>query len=123
MGNTVNKVNFGSIYPKENQKSRPGYYFKKNKKLYHSIPMEINDGEDSFQKLKYGYAKSNQRVFYKGIPIQDTFPNTFSIISRSNVRNIIENSNQLVKLNSVLGMDYDCNKKRLYYRGKLIYSD
>jgi len=124
MGNKLSNTNITkSIYPKENEKPRPGYYFNTSKKLYQGIPIEVLPNEDSFKKLKYGYAKSNQRVFYKGIPIQNIFPKTFSIISRSNVRNITENSEQFVKLNSVLGMDYDCNKKRLYYRGNIIYKE
>jgi hypothetical protein len=117
------KTNFGSIYPKENDKPRPGYYFNVSKKMYQGNEISILPDEDSFKKLKYGYAKSNLRVFYKGVPIQDANPKTFSIISRSNVANIIDNSEQLVKLNSVLGMDYNCNKKRLYFHGNIIYKE
>jgi hypothetical protein len=123
MGNKNTVPNFGSVYPKENEKPRPGYYFNNVAKMYHGLPIEVLPDENSFKKLKYGYAKSNKRVFYKGVPIQDTFPDTFSIISRANVKNIIDGSEQLVKLNSVLGMDYSSNKKRLYYRGKKIYSE
>jgi hypothetical protein len=123
MGNDNSTPNFGSVYPKENEKPRPGYYFNNIVKMYHGSPIEVLPEENSFKKLKYGYAKSNKRVFYKGVPIQDTLPNTFSIISRANVKNIINDSDQLVKLNAVLGLDYSCNKKRLYYRGKRIYSE
>jgi hypothetical protein len=123
MGNNNTVPNFGSVYPKENEKPRPGYYFNNHIKMYHGTPLEVLPDEYSFKKMKFGYAKSHNRVFYKGVPIQDTFPNTFSIISRANVKNIINDSDQLVKLNSVLGMDYNCNKKRLYYRGKRIYSE
>jgi hypothetical protein len=123
MGNNNSTQNFGSVYPKENEKARPGYYFNKGSKIYNGAPIELLPEEDSFRKLKYGYAKSNKRVFFKGVPIQDTIPNTFSIVSRGDVKNIINESDQLVKLNSVLGMDYSLNKKRLYYRGTRIYSE
>jgi hypothetical protein len=124
MGNNTSvSSNFGSVYPKENERPRPGYYFNTLKKMYQGTPIEVLPGEDSFKKLKYGYAKSNQRVFYKGVPIQGAFPKTFSMVSRNNVRNIIDDSEQLIKLNAVLGMDYDCNKKRLYYHGKVVYTE
>ena len=121
--NSIEKVNFGSIHPKENEKPRPGYYFKKTKRMYKGNDIQLVPDEDSFKKLKYGYAKSNKRVFYKGLEIPGANPSTFSIISRPNVNNIIEKSEQLVKLNSVLGMDFDCNKKRLYYKGTVIYKE
>ena len=128
MGNTVSDnanpgTPFGKIHPKDNEKARPGYYFNTTSKLYQGTPIEVLPDEHAFKKLKYGYAKSNKRVFYKGVPIQGAFPNTFSIISRPNVRNIIDDSEQLIKLNSVLGMDFNCNKKRLYYRGKAIFTE
>jgi hypothetical protein len=124
MGN-VNSISISekvTIYPKENEKPRPGYYFSVSRKMYHGNEIVLLPNEHSFKKLKYGYAKSNLRVFYQGVPIQNAIPNTFSIISRPNVRNIINDSEQLVKLNSVLGMDFDCSKKRIYFRGNLIYS-
>ena len=77
---------------------------------------------ESFKKLKYGYAITNKRVFYKGHSINGINPNNFSIINIPDVSSL--NDPSLVKLNSVLGIETVINKKQIkkniYYKGNLI---
>ena len=123
MGNTQSpQKHFGSVYPSENSEARPGYYFGKGKVIYQGIPVELLPGENSFQKLKYSYAKSNQRVFYKGVPVHGANSKTFTTINRPDVKKF-SNKPELLKLNSVLGMDIENNNKRFYYRGNLIHTE
>ena len=117
MGNNtsspVDKIKFGSINDPEN--SRPGYYTNGKIIKYHTQEIKLLPGEmvKSFKKLKYGYAVTNARVFYKGVPIKNVDPNKFEIINRENVT-----IPELKKLNSVLGVE---NGKNFYHMGKLIY--
>jgi len=99
--------------------NRPGYYFSKSKVIYKGTQIPFLQDESSFRKLGYGYAKSNIRVFYKGVPIPLANPNTFTTINRNNVKKEF-NDYSLLKLNSVLGMDYLNETKRVYYKGELI---
>jgi hypothetical protein len=122
MGNSQSKKHFGSVYPDENSQARPGYYFSKGKVIYQGTSIEPLPNEDTFQKLKYSYAKSNQRVFYKGNPIHGANPKTFVSINRPDVKKF-SNKPELEKLNSVLGMDIENNTKRFYYRGKVVYTE
>ena len=111
MGNSVSN-------PMSINSNRPGYYFSKSKVIYKGSPIPFLQDESSFKKLGYGYAKSNLRVFYKGIPILLANANTFTTINRNNVKK--EFGNKYLKLNSVLGMDYLNEHKRVFYKGKLI---
>jgi hypothetical protein len=123
MGNTQSpQKSFGSVYPNENTEARPGYYFGKGKLIYQGTPVELLPDESSFQKLKYSYAKSDKRVFYKGVPIHGANPKTFVSINRPDVKKF-SNKPELLKLNSVLGMDIENNNKRFYYRGNLIHTE
>ena len=114
--NSVIKEKFGSIYNKDGI-TRPGYYWKKgkNKKLiYKGVDIPLLPDEDKFKSLKYGYLVTNKRVFYKGTPILQANPKSFSTITRDKIN---EFNTELKKLNSVLGMDYLGNKKRFYHKG------
>ena len=132
MGNTPStveeKVKFGSIYP-SNGKVRPGYYFRNNKStkvIYKGNEIPIMENEEGFQKLKFGYLKSNLRVFYNGLPIFLANPATFSVITRNNVNSlskIPEKNKEFLKLNSVLGMDFIGNKKRIYFKDRIIHEE
>ena len=128
MGNTNSITNsnikekFGSIYNKDGI-TRPGYYWKKgkNKKLiYKGVDIPLLPGEDKFKSLKYGYLVTNKRVFYKGLPILQANPKSFSTITRDKIN---EFNTELKKLNSVLGMDYLGNKKRFYHKNNIIYEE
>ena len=118
MGNTpstsenTNIIKFGSINDPQN--SRPGYYSNGKIIKYHTDVIDLIPGEtiNSFTKLKYGYAVTNKRVFYKGVPIKNASPDNFKIINRENVKDP-----ELSKLNSVLGIE---NDKKIYHKGKLI---
>ena len=112
MGNSASSSNSTSI-----NLNRPGYYFSKYKVIYKGHQIDLLESEGSFKKLGYGYAKSNLRVFYKGIPIPLANANTFTTINRNNVKK--EFGNNYLKLNSVLGMDYLNETKRVYYKGSL----
>ncbi len=120
------KKSFGSINPTEDGKVRPGYYFRNNTIIYKGAILPILDGESDFKKLKYGYLKSNKRVFYKGIPLPFANPSTFLIITRNNTINLSDNPEknaEFAKLNSVLGMDFIANKKRIYFKTQLIHQE
>ena len=117
---------FGSIHPEPNEKARPGYYFTTGKILYKGMEIPILPEESGFRKLKYGYLKSNIRVFYKGVSIPFANPVTFLTITRNNVNGLSQNkekNNEFLKLNSVLGMDFVCNKKRIYFKTKIIHEE
>ena len=122
MGNTNSKKEFGSVYPTENKKARPGYYISKEKCIYNGTVIEMLPDESKCISLNYSYAKTNQRVFYKGIPIYGANAKSFVSINRPDIKKY-SSKPELGKLNSVLGMDYLDNTKRFYYRGKLIHSE
>jgi hypothetical protein len=116
MGNSQssdNKIKFGSVNDPEN--SRPGYYANGKMIKYHTEKIELLPDElvSSFKKLKYGYAITNKRVFYKGEPLKNVNPNKFEIINRENV-----SIPELKKLNSVIGIE---NGKNVYHMGKLVH--
>ena len=121
MGNnpsSYNKIKFGSINDPKN--SRPGYYANGKILKYHTseIILLLDENLESFKKLKYGYAITNKRVFYKGIPINNINPANFDIINIKNVK--VLNDIQLVKLNSVLGIEITLqDKKNIYHKGHL----
>ena len=104
------KIIFGSV--NDDSHPRAGYYHNKNTIKYHTIPIILIPGEssDSFKKLKYGYAKTNKRVFYKGVPISGVNPNTFYVINRNNPEN---------NTNSVLGISTGTGtiNKKIFYKG------
>jgi hypothetical protein len=118
MGNTTSQIkkHFGSINSEESP--RPGYYISKSKIIYKGHGLKLLPDEHNFKKLYYGYAKTNIRVFYKGVPIPDANPDTFTTINRRQVKKEF-NDPKLIKLNSVLGLDYYLDKKRVYYHGIL----
>ena len=116
VGGEKGKIKFGSIYSPE--KIRPGYYISKDQIIYKGKKMELIPNEENFEKLGYGYAKTNMNVYYKGKTIPGANPKTFSTLIRTD-KEIKKNQN-LLKLNSVLGTDFIDNKKRFYYKGNLI---
>ena len=121
MGNTnsIVKKEFGSIYGKDGV-TRPGYYWNKSSKLiYKGTEIPLLPDENNFKSLKYGYFITSKRVFYKGVPILQANPKTFSTITRDNISNATNNK-KLLKLNSVLGMDYLENKKRFYHKNTIV---
>jgi len=130
MGNTPTKIEsepiikFGSIY--SNEKMRPGYYFAKDKIMYHGKVIPKMNGETDFQKLKYGYLKSNKRVFYNGEPIITANPATFTVVTRNNTGSLSKTSEKNIhfeKLNCVLGMDFIGNQKRIFLHEKIIHTE
>ena len=101
----------------ENFKVRDGYYKNKKNIFYKGINLNLNASQrKTFKKLKYSYAKTNNLVFYKGEIIPEANPQTFIVINRKNMPEEFEN------LNSVIGMDFEKNLKRVYQFGKLIYN-
>jgi hypothetical protein len=128
MGTSPSKsinTEFGSIYGLRGN-PRPGYYFSKNKIIYKGTEIPRLEHESNFQKLKYGYLKSNRRVFYKGVYLPLANPATFSVITRNNADSISRDPNtniDLQKYNSVLGMDFIRNKKRIYFRDRIVHEE
>ena len=117
---------FGKVYAKEGEKTRPGYYFTAGKIIYAGVEVALLPDERDFMKLNYGYLKTNRRVLYKGVSILPANPFTFSIIGRKNVNSISkypEKNEAFVKLNSVLGVDYDGNTKRVYFKDRVIHQE
>jgi len=99
---------------------RDGYYYNpsKNTIKYRGNDIPILPGETEFKKLKYGYAKTNKRVFYQGKVIPNANPLTFDVVTRDSLKLMSKlNEVNLTKLNSVLGMDKFNNKTRLYHKG------
>jgi len=114
-GNSITKkIKFGSIHDPGNP--RPGYYYNQNTRTlkYHTHEIILLPGENVFKKLKYGYAKTNKRVFYKGIHIPGAIPDNFSTLTIPEVKEL--GIPKLTKLNSVLGI----LGNSYYYKGKLI---
>ena len=128
MGNNQTKepeIKFGSIY-NTGGKVRPGYYLGNGKLIYKGVEIPKMADETDFQKLKYGYLKSNKRVFYAGKPILVANPAKFSTINRNNVKTLSkvpEKNEEFEKLNSVLGMDFIGNKKRIYFKERIIHEE
>jgi len=119
------RQHFGSVYGNTG-KIRPGYYIKNGIVVYGGKQIELLPGETNFQKLMYGYLKSNFRVFYKGQHIPHSNPATFTVLNRNNVSTLSkfpEKNNQFEKLNSVLAMDFEANKKRIYLGANLIHEE
>jgi hypothetical protein len=96
---------------------RHGYYKNKKSVYYDGISLNLSKKDiSSFKKLKYGYAKTNIHVYYKGNIITDANPNTFITINRKNM------PEEFKKLNSVIGMDFKNETKRIYQFGILLYT-
>jgi hypothetical protein len=112
------KIKFGSIHDPGNP--RPGYYYNQNTRTlkYHTHEIILLPGENVFKKLKYGYAKTNKRVFYKGIHIPGAVPENFSTLTIPEVKEL--GNPALTKLNSVLGILGNNSYNSYYYKGKLI---
>ena len=119
------RQHFGSVYGNTG-KIRPGYYIKNGIVVYGGQSIELLPGETNFQKLKYGYLKSNFHVFYRGRVVPHANPATFTVLNRNNVSTLSkhpEKNSQFEKLNSVLGMDFLGNKKRIYLGVNLIHEE
>jgi hypothetical protein len=119
------KQHFGSVYGNSG-KLRPGYYIKNGIVVYKGQRLELLPGETDFQKMKYGYLKTNYRVFYKGQQIPHANPVTFTVLNRNNVSKLSkypEKNNEFEKFNSVLGMDFIGNEKRIYLGQNLIHKE
>ena len=123
--NITKKIKFGSIHDAGNP--RPGYYYNQNTRIlkYHTTEIILLPGENVFKKLKYGYAKTNKRVFYKGIHIPGATSENFTTLTIPEVKEL--GNPNLSKLNSVLGIEKGSyNSKNsvrqysYYYKGKLI---
>jgi hypothetical protein len=116
--NTVKNVTpkAGSVY---NDKSpRQGYYINNKGVYYGGKQIQPVPGETMFKKLKYSYAKTNKRVFYRGEPIVGADPITFITINRNEQKNNLIATNPLLsKLDSVFGLDSLGGKQRIYYKG------
>jgi hypothetical protein len=97
MGNTSTKTSFGSIDGRSGT-IRPGYYISKSKVLYDGKVIPLED-LSTFKKLKYGYAKTDFHVYYKGKIIIGADPKTFTVINRESV------NGPLKRLNSVIATD------------------
>ena len=118
MGNSSSSE-FGksSVYKVEGNSVRPGYYKNKKGVYYDGVSLNLLKKERlSFKKLKYSYAKTDSFVFYKGEIIHGANPKTFITINRKNIPEEYRN------LNSVIGMDFENNTKRIYQFGKLIFT-
>ena len=101
----------------KNVDTRPGYYKNKKGVYYDGVSLNLSKKEKlSFKKLKYSYAKTNSFVFYKGEIITEANSKTFNTINRKNI------PEEFKKLNSVIGMDFENNTKRIYQFGKLIFT-
>jgi len=100
MGNTPSKTTpFGSIDGRSGT-TRPGYYISKKKVLYDGKEIPLTPEELSFfKKLKYGYAKTNFHIYYKGKIIIGADPTTFTVINRDSVIGPYK------RLNSVIATD------------------
>ena len=93
-------------------KTRDGYYKNKKGVFYEGVSLNLSKKERmSFQKLKYGYAKTEIHVFYKGNIIEGANPKSFITINRKNM------PEEYKKLNSVIGMDFENGRKRIYQFG------
>ena len=122
MGNNSSSFGKTSVYKINNETPeetkifiRPGYYKNKSGVYYNGDSLNLSKKErSSFKKLKYSYAKTDSFVFYKGKIIDFANPKTFITINR---KNNIEFKN----LNSVIGMDFENNTKRIYQFGIKIF--
>lgn len=130
MGNNTStpepeKVKFGTVYGIDG-KVRPGYYLGNGKVVYKGQEIPTTPGETDFQKLKFGYLKSNKYVYYNGKIIPGANQATFLTIERKNVKTLSKDpvkNKEFEKLNSVLGMDYVGNKKRIYFGDHVIHQE
>ena len=86
MGNTSSsqELKFGSVH-KSGKDCRPGYYVN-SKGVYYGGSI-ITRNIVSFQKLKYGYAKNDQLVFYNGMVIPGANTQSFRILNRGDPDN------------------------------------
>jgi hypothetical protein len=130
MGNKISQFGKTSVYKIENESNienvvetqeplnvRYGYYKNKKNVFYDGISLKLSKSQlKTFEKLKYGYAKTRKLVFYNGEKINQANPKTFIVINRKNI------PDQFKNLNSVIGMDFDNNFKRIYQFGKIIYT-
>jgi hypothetical protein len=133
MGNNQSAVNeqktnkvvkFGSISNPDNP--RPGYYFNPNTKtlIYKTIIIVLLPDETNFTKLNHGYAKTNKRVFYCGIPIESAKPENFTTINSCNLKEYPI----LKKMKQIIGVEYSGSTNstgstkiaNAYSKGKLI---
>ncbi len=123
MGNTQTRItprpSFGSVNPDAGEKGRPGYFITKNGVKYQGQLIPPLPGENTFQKLNYGYAVSNLRVFCNGKPIPDADPKSFTVISRE----LVKKNPNFTKLNCVLGKDAKNNKVRWYKFGNKFFEE
>jgi hypothetical protein len=81
------RQHFGSVYGNTG-KIRPGYYIKNGIVVYGGQSINLLPGETNFQKLKYGYLKSNFRVFYRGQAVPHANPATFTFLNINNLNTL-----------------------------------
>ena len=107
MGNSESSTQKQSIQIKHSvfnkDKPRAGYYITPRSRhvMYMGEFMRPVNGENTFIKLKYSYAKTNLRVFYKGIPIPNADPASFVTIDRPNQQRIITNDSNLLIIQNI----------------------
>ena len=101
-------LKFGGI--KDIDKPRPGYYVS-GQGVYYSGKI-LTPEPSYFAKLKYGYAKNDKVVWYRGEPVKDADVHTFTTVNRGDS----SIPKQLKKYNSVLGKD----SKAWYLKGHVI---
>jgi hypothetical protein len=117
------KKPFGNVY---GENPRPGYYIRNGKVVYKGQDLQLIPGETDFHKLKFGYLRSNKRVLYNGKTVTGANPATFLTVTRNNTSTLSRNpeiNQEFVKLNSVLGMDFLGNKKRIYFKDRVIHEE
>jgi len=120
------KVPFGGVNDQQNP--RPGYYYRNGNNFfqYSTIRTELLPDENHFQKLGCGYAKTNKRVFYKGVVVPGAVPLSFQIVHRNRLQTLSkdpEKNRELIKQNKTLGLDFSGNKKRVYLKTNIIHEE
>jgi hypothetical protein len=117
---------FGNIHPEPGQRARPGYYVKGNIVVYQGQTLPLVPGEQDIQKLKYGYLKTNKRVFFKGQVLPSANPLTFTVLTRNNTNTISkfpEKNQSFKRMNCVMATDFQGNTKRVYCGANIIHTE
>jgi len=117
---------FGNVHPQPGQRARPGYYVKGNVVVYQGQTLPMLPGETDIQKLKYGYLKTNKRVFFKGNVLPSANPSTFTVLTRNNTDSISkspEKNQSFKRMNCVMATDFQGNTKRVYCGPNIIHTE
>ena len=117
---------FGNVHPQPGQRARPGYYIRNGVVVYQGQTLPVLPDEKDFQKLKYGYLKSNKRVFFKGQVVGGANPSTFTVLTRNNTNTISkspEKNQSFKRMNCVMATDFVGNTKRVYCGLNVIHTE